>query len=143
MANNEKVLLLIDEISNILALLIELKKKGRFKEALENVDHTLLKYFNCDYQFIYSVSEDFLIDALKGEKGLSIEELSSLAELLHEKGDILFKQNNLKDSNKILRNALKIYFFLNDNQDFFSFKNMNKMILINEKLAKINLRIDE
>ena len=143
MANNEKVLLLIDEISNILALLIELKKKGRFKEALENVDNTLLKYFNCDHHFIYSVSEDFLIDALKEEKGLSVEELSSLAEVLHEKGDILFKQNNLKDSNKILRNALKIYFFLNDNQDFFSFRNMNKMVLINEKLAKINLRIDE
>lgn len=143
MADNEKVLLLINEISNLLALLIELKKKGRFKEALENVDNTLLKYFNCDHQFIYSVSEDFLIDALKEEKGLSVEELSSLADVLHEKGDILFKQNNLKASNKILRNALKIYFFLNDNQDFFSFKNMNKMILINEKLAKINLRIDE
>ena len=143
MADNEKVLLLINEISNLLALLIELKKKGRFKEALENVDNTLLKYFNCDHQFIYSVSEDFLIDALKEEKGLSVEELSSLADVLHEKGDILFKQNNLKASNKILRNALKIYFFLNDNQDFFSFRNMNKMVLINEKLAKINLRIDE
>ncbi|MGE0090040.1 MAG: hypothetical protein AB7S50_11275 [Bacteroidales bacterium] len=142
MADNEKILHLINEISNLLALLIELKKKGQFKEALENVDHTLLKYFNCDHQFIYSVSEDFLIDALKEEKGLSIEELSSLAEVLHEKGDILFKQNNLKASNKILRNALKIYFFLNENQDFFSFKNMNKMILINDKLAKINLKIE-
>jgi tetratricopeptide (TPR) repeat protein len=143
MADNEKILLLIDEISNLLALLIELKKKGQFKDALENVDHTLLKYFNCDHQFIYSVSEDFLIDALREEKGLSVEELSSLADVLHEKGDILFKQNNLKDSNKILRNALRIYFFLNDNQDFFSFKNMNKMVLINEKLAKINLKIEK
>jgi hypothetical protein len=52
MADNEKILLLIDEISNLLALLIELKKKGQFKDALENVDHTLLKYFNCDHHFI-------------------------------------------------------------------------------------------
>ncbi len=143
MENNEKVLLLIDEISNVLALLIELKKKGQFSEALENVDKTLLNYFKCDHEFIYSVSEDFLINALKEEKGLSTEELSSLAELLHEQGDILFKQNNLKASSKILRNALKIYFFLNEDQDFFSFKNMNKMIHINDKLAKINIRIDE
>jgi len=142
MENNEKVLLLIDEISNVLALLIELKKKGQFSEALENVNKTLLKYFNCDHEFIYSVSEDFLINALKQEKGLSTEELSSLAELLHEQGDILFKQNDLKASSKILRNALKIYFFLNEDQDFFSFKNMNKMILINDKLAKINLKIE-
>jgi len=141
MENNEKILCLIDEISKVLALLIELKKKGQFREALENVDKTLITYFNCDHHFIYSVSEDFLINALKEEKGLSTGELSSLAELLLEEGDILFKQNNLKASSKILRNALKIYFFLNEDQDFFSFKNMNKMVLINDKLVKINLKI--
>jgi transcriptional regulator with GAF, ATPase, and Fis domain len=140
--NKKKILCLIDEISTVLALLIELKKKGQFREALENINKTLLEYFNCDHEFIYSVSEDFLINALKEEKGLSTEELSSLAELLHEKGDILFKQNNLKASSKILRNALKIYFFLNEDQDFFSFKNMNKMVLINDKLSKINLKIE-
>jgi hypothetical protein len=142
MENNEKVLKLIDDISKVLALLIELKKHGRFREALENVNNTLLTYFNCDSNFIYSVSEDFFINALKEEKGLTSEELSSLADILLEKGDILYKQNNLKASRRVLRNTLKIYFFLNEEQDFFSFKNMNKMVLINEKLAKINLRIE-
>jgi len=141
MENNEKVLKLIDEISKVLALLIELKKNGRFQEALESVDKTLITYFNCDADFIYSVSEDFFLDALKEEKGLSLHELSSLAELLNEKGDILYKQNNLKASKKILKNTLRIYYFLNEDQDFFSFKNMNKMVLINDKLAKINLKI--
>ncbi|OFX85739.1 MAG: hypothetical protein A2W99_05810 [Bacteroidetes bacterium GWF2_33_16] len=142
MKNKEQVLKLIDEISNVLSLLIELKKNGQFREALENIDNTLLRYFNCNTDFIYSVSEDFFIDALKEEKGLSTEELSSLAELLIEQGDILFRQNNLKDSSKVLRSTLKIYFFLNDDQDFFSFKNMNKMVIINDKLAKINLKIE-
>ena len=142
MKNKEQVLKLIDEISHVLSLLIELKKNGQFREALENIDNTLLRYFNCNTDFIYSVSEDFFIDALKEEKGLSTEELSSLAELLIEQGDILFRQNNLKDSSKVLRSTLKIYFFLNDDQDFFSFKNMNKMVIINDKLAKINLKIE-
>jgi hypothetical protein len=142
MENNEKVLKLIDEIAKVMALLIELKKHGRFREALESVDNTLLNFFNCDTKFIYSVSEDFFINALKEEKGLTSEELSSLADLLLEKGDILYKQNNLKASSKVLRNTLRIYFFLNEEQDFFSFKNMNKMVLINEKLAKINLKIE-
>ncbi len=138
----KNVLKLIDEVSEILAILIELKRKGRFREALEKIDETLLKYFKFDSEFIYSLSEDFLINALKQEKGFDSEHLASLAELLSEKGDILFEQNNLKDSCKVFKNTLKIYYFLNEDQDFFSFKNMNKMLLINEKLAKINVTIE-
>jgi hypothetical protein len=139
---NEKVLKLIDEISEVLSLLIELRKKGRFREALEKIDETLLNYFKLDTNFIYSVSEDFLVDALKDEKGISSEQMASLAEILSEKGNILLEQNNLHESQKVLKNTLKIYYFLNKDQDFFSFKNMNKMVLINEKLSKINVKIE-
>ncbi|PLX17509.1 MAG: hypothetical protein C0597_06970 [Marinilabiliales bacterium] len=138
---NEEVLKLIEEMSQVLSMLIELRKGGRFREALEKIDKALLDYFECDSDFMYSISEDFLVDALKQDKGLSLEQMSSLADILTEKGDILLEQNNLKESQKVLKNSLKIYYFLNENQDFFSFKNMNKMVLINDKLAKINVKI--
>lgn len=139
---NKNVLKLIDNVSEILSILIELKKNGRFREALEKIDETLLAYFNFKSDFLYSVSEDFLINALKQEKGLSSKQLSALAEILCQKGDILLEQNNLKESQKVLKNTLKIYYFLNEDQDFFSFKNMNKMVIINEKLSKVNLKIE-
>ena len=139
---NKKVLKLIDEVSEVLSLLIELRKKGRFREALEKIDETLLNYFKLDTDFIYSVSEDFLVDALKEDKGISSEQMASLAEILSEKGNILLEQNNLLESQKVLKNTLKIYYFLNKHQDFFSFKNMNKMVLINDKLSKINVKIE-
>lgn len=139
---NEKVLKLIDDVSEVLSILIELKRNGRFREALEKIDETILKYFNFNAEFLYSVSEEFLINALKEEKGLSASELSTLAEILTEKGDVLLEQNNLKDSQQVLKNTLKIYYFLNEDQDFFSFKNMNKMLIINEKLSKINVKIE-
>ena len=138
----ERILKLIDEVSDVLSILIELKKKGRFREALEKIDEALLKYFEFDVDFIYSLSEDFLVNALREEKGLNSEQLVYLAEILSEKGDILLEQNDLRSSRKILKNALKIYYFLNDDQDFFSFKNMNKMLLINEKLSRINVKIE-
>ena len=138
----EKVLKLIDEVSDVLSILIELKKKGRFREALEKIDETLLRYFDFDVDFIYSLSEDFLVDVLKQEKGLSSDQLVYLAEILGEKGDVLLEQNDLRTSRNVLKNTLKIYYFLNDDQDFFSFKNMNKMLLINDKLSKINVKIE-
>ena len=139
---NEKVLKLIDDVSDVLAILMELKRKGRFREALEKIDETLLRYFNFKSDFIYSVSENFLVDALKEQKGLSQDQMATLAEILSEKGDILLEQNNLKESKKVLKNTLKLYYFLNEDQDFFSFKNLNKMVIINEKLSKINLKIE-
>jgi hypothetical protein len=139
---NDKVLKLIDEVSDVLALLVELRKKGRFREAIEKIDETLLKYFECESDYIYSIPEDLLVDALKREKGLSSEQLGTLAEILSEKGDILLEQNNLRESRTILKNTLKIYYFLNEEQDFFSFKNMNKMVLINDKLSRINVKIE-
>jgi len=139
---NETVLKLIDDVSDVIAVLMELKKKGRFREALEKIDETLLRYFNFKSDFIYSVSENFLVDALKEQKGLSQDQMATLAEILSEKGDILLEQNNLKESKKVLKNTLKLYYFLNEDQDFFSFKNLNKMVIINEKLSKINLKIE-
>ena len=139
---NERILNLIDNVSDILSILADLKKSGRYREALEKIDDTLLKYFNFNSDFLYSVSEDFFIKILRDEKAFSLKELSDLAEILNEKGDILLKQNNLKHSKKVLTNTLKIYYFLNEEQDFFSFKNMNKMLLINDKLSKINLKIE-
>ena len=138
----EKVLKLIDEVSGVLSILIELKKKGKFQEALAKIDETLLKYFDFDAGLICSISEDFLMDVLKEKKGLSIDQLATIADILSEKGDILLEQNNLKESQKVLKNTLKIYYFLNDDQDFFSFKNMNKMLLVNEKLSRINVKIE-
>ncbi|MFO7827014.1 MAG: hypothetical protein R6V23_00215 [Bacteroidales bacterium] len=141
MENND-VLKLIDDVSEVLSLLLELKKKGRFREALEKVDKTLLEYFQLDSDFLYSVSEEFFIDALKQNNNLTSQQLSKLAELLNEQGEILLEQNNLKKSQKVFKNTLKLYYFLNDDQDFFSFKNMNKMLLINDKLSRIDVRIN-
>ncbi|HKL07578.1 MAG TPA: hypothetical protein VJ896_02315 [Bacteroidales bacterium] len=139
--DNNEVLKLIDEVSEVLSFLIELKRKGRFREALEKIDKTLLEYFHLDSDFVFSVSEDFFMDALKQKKKLTSGQLSTLAELLSEHGDILLEQNDLRQSQKVFKNTLKIYYFLNDKQDFFSFGNMNKMVLINEKLSKINVEI--
>ena len=138
----EKILHLGNDISTILSTLMELKQKGSFCEALNKIDATLISYFNLDKEFTYTLSEKILIHALKEEKRLNSEQLTYLAEILSEKGDILLAQNKLKKSLQIFKNTLNIYYYINEDLDSFSFKNMNKMISINEKLAKINADID-
>jgi len=141
MKDEKDILRRIDEVSELLSLFIELEEKGKFQDALKKIDATLIKYFDIDSNSIITISEDLLIDFLQKDKGLSASQMSSLVDVLHETGNILMKQNNLKVSKSVLKNTLKLYYFLNEEQDFFSFKNMNKIVLINEKLAKINFKI--
>jgi hypothetical protein len=142
MQTREDLLELINELSDVLAMLLELKRQGKYQDAVKLIDSKVLEHFATDKEYLSSVSEDLLVDALKNEKGLSLSELSKLAELLVEKGDIQYTQQDFRNSKKALKNALTIYYFLNDDQDFFSFQNMNKMLLINEKLRKIQVKID-
>jgi len=122
--------------------MLELKKQGQFQKGVELVDETLNNYFDFDASQSTTVSEQFLEKVFQDSQKLSPEIVSSLGDLLNEKGEFLYSQNKLKDSKSILKNVLTIYFFLNDKQDFFSFERMNKMVMINNKLSEIDLKID-
>lgn len=143
MKERSELINLIENLSDILSVLVELKKKGKFQEALNRVDQTLVDYFKFDSSFLLSLSEELLVDILIENKGLDRAQLSTLAELLNEQGEILLEQNKLNESKKVLKNTLTIYYFLNEDQDFFSFRTMNKMVMINEKLSSINMKISE
>jgi len=137
--DQERALNIISEISDLLASLLALKKSGKFQQAINMIDDTLLRHFDFDSASINFVSEDFLNEVYEENNRISTDITDSLASLLQEKGDLLYSQNRFEESRNILNNALTIYFLLNDQQDFFSFERMNKMVLINKKLSSIDL----
>jgi len=135
-------IVVIEKLSNLLAYLVELKKQGKFQWAIELIDSTFLEYLSLDCTNSIQLSEDFITDFFENYKDSTPDMLSRFAELFNEKGNLLYTQNRFKESKDTLSNALTIYFFLNDNQDIFSFARMNKMTMINEKLAQIDLKIN-
>jgi tetratricopeptide (TPR) repeat protein len=142
MQEQDNTLSLIDRLSELLAYLLELKNQGKFQQAIELIDDTFWRDFNFDSKNVNQISEEFINDFLQYSQKGSPEIVSRLGDLFNEKGDLLFNQNRFKESKDILSNALTIYFYLNDNQDFFSFERMNKMEMINRQLSKIDLKID-
>ncbi len=131
----------INQISDVLSYLLELKRQGKFQQGINLIDDTLIKYFNFDDNSMNFLSEKFLDEVHENSEKITPELVNSMGDLLNEKGDLLYSQNKLKESRDILKNALTIYFFLNDQQDFFSFHRMNKMVMINDKLSDIDLKI--
>ena len=142
MKEQGNTLRVIDKISEVLSYLLELKKQGQFQKGIDLIDETMKSYFDIDTSQTTKVSEQFLDAVVEDSQQLNPEIINSMGDLLNEKGKLLYSQNKLKDSKSILKNALTIYFYLNDKQDFFSFERMNKMVIINDKLSDINLKID-
>jgi len=133
---------IVQELSELMAALLSMKKSGKYQQAINLIDDTLVKHFEFDTQNMNGVSEDFLNRVYLQKQDVSPAVNDSFARLLSEKGDLLYAQNRFEESRQILNNALTIYFLLNDQQEFFSFERMNKMLHINEQLSRINLNRD-
>jgi tetratricopeptide (TPR) repeat protein len=141
MEDQEELQDIIKELSELLAKLLVLKKSGKFQGAIDLIDDALVRHFDFDAANTNYVSEEFLNEVYEQKCRISPDINDSLGELLAEKGNLLYSQHRYEESRNILNNALTIYFLLNDNQDFFSFGRMNKMVMINQKLASIDLNI--
>lgn len=133
---------IVQELSELMAALLTMKKSGKYQQAINLIDDTLVKHFDFDTQNMNAVSEDFLNRIYQQKQDVTPAVNDSFARLLSEKGDLLYAQNRFEESRQILNNALTIYFLLNDQQQFFSFERMNKMVHINEQLSRINLNRD-
>lgn len=143
MNSRNDTLQLIEKLSDVLSYLLELKKRGQYQKGIELIDDTLSNYLEFNSSKTNILSEKFIEEVSINSGKLTYDIVNSVGDLLSEKGDFLYNQNRLKESREILKNALTIYFFLNDQQDIFSFERMNKMVLINDKLSTINLQIEE
>ncbi|MFP4604053.1 MAG: hypothetical protein ACLFNJ_01595 [Bacteroidales bacterium] len=142
MDSGDNTLKLIEKLSDALSYLLELKKRGQYQKGIELIDDTLANYLEFDSSETNILSEKFIEEVSNNSGKLTHEIVNSIGDLLNEKGELLYNQNRLKESKEILKNALTIYFFLNDQQDIFSFERMNKMVLINNKLSNIDLQIE-
>ncbi len=142
MSEEDDKIAVVEKLSSLLAYLVELKNQGKFQWAIELIDSTFLEYFSLDCSNSIQFSEEFLTYFFEQYKDSTPDLLSRLADLFNERGNLLYTQNRFKESKNTLSNALTIYFFLNDKQDLFSFARMNKMTMINEKLAQIDVKIN-
>jgi len=133
---------MIPELSEILTALLTMKKSGKYQQAINLIDDTLVRHFDFDAQKVNDLSEDLLKGNYPDNQKLSPDLSDALAQLLTEKGDLLCAQNRCEESRQMLSNALGIYFLLNEQQDFFSFERMNRMVWLNKKLASINSSIN-
>lgn len=124
--------------SELINSLYHMKHAGKYQAAIDAIDDTLANHFHCGPPDSSTFSEDLPSQVYQEQNQVSMAGNELLARLLTEKGDLLFAQNRYKESRHVLNDALAVYFFLNNQEDSFSFQRMNRMVWINQKIGEID-----
>jgi hypothetical protein len=123
----------IDKLGQVLSKLFSdlliLKNSGQINAGLEITNQTLKNELDYDVQGLLDISTGKFIDTLTIQKGLSIENLENLAEIL------LLNAENREDDNKILfEKCLIIYEYLEKNTSIYSLDRYWKIKRIEKEL---------
>ncbi len=128
----------VGSFSKLINSLYQMRLAGKYQAAIEAIDDALSSHFHVDPPDSSPFPEDFLSQVYQEQNEISMDGNELLGRLLTEKGDLLYCQNRYKESRQVLKDALNVFFYLNDRQDSFSFQRMNRMVWINQKISEID-----
>ncbi|MFK7932962.1 MAG: hypothetical protein AB8G22_05590 [Saprospiraceae bacterium] len=131
MINKDYFLRLTAEIARVIAAV-----------AGKNVDEAL-EYFNGEYDTWLNMNraelddipvEDF-VKTLVEEKGIAVNRLELLAEMLVEEGKLLYEAGRLVESRVQFQKSLLLFDYVDQEQQTFDLGRMDKLRIIRELLS--------
>ena len=106
----------IEEFGKVIAILLGLKRDGKFPELTSLIDDSAIKYTSTEIDFVESLMNDELISILTQEKKLNDEQLKMLADLLFEKaGYYSITTSHELQADNCYKKSYLVYSFLKEN----------------------------
>ncbi|MCB0835841.1 MAG: hypothetical protein KDD99_04195 [Bacteroidetes bacterium] len=138
MIQRDYLLKLIEEAAYVLSRLLGLRTGGRYEEAFELINQTLGSFFKFKRELLHNTEPEELPQILIRDYGLNDDQLSILADLLREEGELWNAQAEWEKAISSLTRALAILEFLNHKQkDLYSFERVSKMEIIRGKIDEL------
>ena len=138
MIQRDYLLKLIEEAAYVLSRLLGLRTGGRYEEAFELINQTLGSFFKFKRELLHNTEPEELPQILIRDYGLNDDQLSILADLLREEGELWNAQAEWEKTISSLTRALAILEFLNHKQkDLYSFERVSKMEIIRGKIDEL------
>jgi hypothetical protein len=98
MINKDYILRLAEQIGYEISILVGLRKRNRFEDALLSVDNLLLKFTGMTSRFINSLSDETLLQSLSPMGTLNVDTGLWISSLLKEEGEAYDALNNSRES---------------------------------------------
>ena len=100
-----------EEFSKVIAILLGLKRDGKFSELSELINESVLKYTSTEIQYIEDLMDEGFIEILTDDKKLNDDQLKMLADLLYEKAGYYEMSGNETSAKNSYKKANIIYLF--------------------------------
>jgi len=129
------LLRLFEEFARMLAKLVGLKLSGKYKEALDLVEHSYKDFFRLDKKQVDECPDGELLQLLSSQDIIEVQQLSALADLLRQEGEIQRLIGNEDEARSKLGKALLLLRYVNETEvHVFSFERNRKIAEIRELL---------
>lgn len=134
MIQKDVILRLTEEIGRLVAAITG----KNIPEALEYIDEAYDEWVALSSSDIGGIPAEKLLDLLVKEKGIAINRIELLAELLTKEGELFYKSEQFVKSKDRLEKALLLFDYVDKEQQIFSFEKMQTLQNIKKILADIS-----
>ena len=138
MYSRDFILRMIEMLGELIAGILGLIKKGKLQEASEKIEHAYHDFLKEDAAFFRTIPADELTKTLLKEHDYTAGHLEILAELFCAEGELQAANNNIKSAREYFHKALKLYEYIIEDANAFSFKQQGRIPYLKERLESLN-----
>jgi len=137
MYNKDYILRMIEMISDLIAGILGLIKKGDYQQASQSLDNAYHDYLKQDASFFKGISKEDLTNRLLKEHNYNNGHLEILSELFNAQAELFDAQGNQIESINFYEKSLILLDFVVKESKSFSFEKQSKLSSIQNRISQL------
>jgi hypothetical protein len=137
MYQKDYILRMIEMLSDLIAAIIGLIKRGDYRKASERLERIYYEMLKQDASFFQAIPEEELTHTLLKDHNFTHGHLEILAELFNTEAELELAQGHRSGSLEYSQKSLIIFRFLDTEQKTYSQERINKMETIQERITSL------
>lgn len=137
MYQRDYILRMLEMLTDLIAGILGLIKKGDYQKASQSLDNAYYDYLKQDASLFHSISKEDLITILLKEHNYTNGHLEILSELFCAQAELSNAQGNQIESLIFYEKSLILLDFVIKESKSFSFEKQSKLSLLQNRIAEL------
>lgn len=140
MFQRDYILRMIEMISDLIAGILGLVRKGKYQEAEESLDQAYLDFLKEDAAFFQAIPKEKLTEELLGKHHYTSGHLEVLSELFFAQAELFYAQGHLHESMNYYERCLLLTEFVVKESKVYSVQKQNRIDELKARIASLNVQ---
>jgi hypothetical protein len=140
MYQKDYILRMLEMLSDLIALILGLIKKGDITQASERIERVYYDLLKQDSAFFRNIPEDKLTQTLLEKHNYTNGHLEVLAELFNAEAELRMAQGDSQGCAEYSKKSLLLFEFIDKEYKTFSFERDQKINDIKDRIERLKIR---